>query len=121
MIAGNLQKAVGKGRYNDSTRVSPLKALLESFKLQDKSSLQANARKATVLLNVHSLRLEAVQMYADGAYKAQTETRSNQGTQENELTAELYPYAVLLPEGVQAKRGEKASLKPTYQLIRHRH
>ena len=49
--------------------------LCRSIKLEDKSSLQANARKVTVLLNVHSLRLEAVQMYADGAYKAQTETR----------------------------------------------
>ena len=32
------------------------------------------------------------------------------------MSSSQYPYAVLLPEGVPAKRGEKASLKPTYQL-----
>ena len=62
-------------------------------------------------------------MYADGTYKAQMKTRSNQGTQG--MSSPQYPYAVSLPEEVQAKRGEKAplasELAPLYQLTRHRH
>ena len=69
---------VNKERYNDSTRISSFKTLLKFLKLQDKSSLQINARKITILLNLHSLKLETIQMYANETYKTQTKTRFNQ-------------------------------------------